>query len=90
MHRRDKDKEEKKEDDGGGIIMLQWKIWGAWIIAIIHKGREDGYTEWPSINQTIIEKLESLDSPCHSLSASTTPQNYNYFQKVKPRKKKPT
>lgn len=65
--------------------MLQWKIWGAWIIAIIHKGREDGYTEWASINPNMIEKLESLDSPCHSLPASV-PQNYNYLKESDPEK----
>lgn len=65
--------------------MLQSKIWGAWIIAIIHKGREDGYTEWASINPNMIEKLESLDSPCHSLPASV-PQNYNYLKESNPEK----
>lgn len=79
MHPGDKDGKKKKKDHGGGIIMLRWKIWGAWIIAIIHKGREDGYTEWASINPNMIEKLESLDSPCRSLPASI-PQNYNYLR----------
>lgn len=79
------DKDEGKKDHGGGVIMLQWKIWGAWITAIIHKGREDGYCEWASINPNIIGKLESLDSPCHSLPASNPPK-LQLFERVQPGK----